>query len=137
MVLGRGRIERDPELGEVRHAGGVYRRLGPPNPPRGSSAPRVDFEERDHQDASDYVDEETVRRDYAGSAADRVDVYRAYVESSDVPAARLAEDVLDHRLNTRTVRMGACRSWAAAKANDSLGLFAKGLKSPLTKEHNF
>lgn len=86
----RGEFEEAlEETGEVRHAGGVYRRLGPPDAPT-SRVPDVDFAERDLQDASDRVDEATIRRDYGGGRRD-LDVYRAYVESADAPRPVLAD----------------------------------------------
>lgn len=87
----REEFEREIEdRGEVRHALGTYRRLGPPDPPSARWLPSVDFSERDNHDRGD-VDEFTIARDYMPSVAHRADIYRAWVDPSDVPAAQLAE----------------------------------------------
>jgi len=78
--------------GQVTHAAGVYRRLGPTDPPRGERTPGVDFYEPDHQDASDRVDEDTVRRDYGDGRAE-LDVYQAWVPDADMPSPQLAEEI--------------------------------------------
>lgn len=82
-------LELDDE-GGVRHAGGVYRRLGSPTEgPRGS-APRVDFSARDLQDVADDPTELDLLKAYAERPSD---VYAAYVPIDLVPTPVLAEEV--------------------------------------------
>lgn len=79
------------EDGRVRHAGGVYEPLGPPDPPRGARRPGVDFAEPDLQDTHGArgVSAETVLLDYGDGRAD-LDVYPAWVPFDELPRPRLA-----------------------------------------------
>ena len=78
------------DAGGVRHAAGVYRRIGSPSVGPRDSAPRVDFSARDLQDVADDPTEIDLLKAYAEHPSD---VYAAYVPIELVPAPVLAEEV--------------------------------------------
>lgn len=78
------------DAGGVRHAAGVYRRIGSPIAGPRDSAPRVDFSARDLHDVADDPTEIDLLKAYAEHPSD---VYAAYVPIELVPAPVLAEEV--------------------------------------------